>query len=63
MKDCQLLRRDCRRDEAAAQASSKAEAACSKLEEFGFPPAMIRSSIEANSMNHLTATFLLLTQT
>lgn len=61
MKDCQLLRRDHRRDEAAL-ASSKAEAAISKLEEFGFPASMIRSSIEANSMNHLTATYLLLAQ-
>lgn len=63
MKDCQLLRRDDTKDEPKSQVSNKAEAAILKLEEFGFPASMIRNCVEANSMNHLTATFLLLTQT
>ena len=62
MKEVRFMRRDNSRDDLEILSGRGLESILFKLEEYGFPLIMIRNTIESNSINHLSATYLLLLQ-
>lgn len=62
MRDAQGMRRNAASSEFETIDNSLLDAVVHKLEDYGFPPALINSTLANSTMNQIAATYILLIQ-